>query len=184
VGAQSGPAGDRGSGWYSFDLGSWHLVALNSECQYVGGCGPGSPELGWLAADLAGHPVPCTLVYWHEPRFSSGRFAATADLRPIWSVLYDANVDVVLNGHEHHYERFGPQTPDGAYDPQRGIREFVAGTGGHSRHGFVDEKPNSEEQDGATMGVLELTLRAGAYDWKMVRAPSGTAVDAGSQRCH
>lgn len=184
-GQQTGPAGERGAGWYSFDVGSWHVIALNSECEFVGGCNEGSAQLRWLRADLAAHPATCTLAFWHGPRFTSGRFDDhSEDVRPFWDVLYAAGADVVLVGHEHFYERFAPQTPDGGADPARGIRQFTVGMGGKSRFGFVTALPNSEARDNATIGVAELTLRPGSYDWRLVRAPTGTAADSGSGRCH
>ena len=184
-GVSRGQAGDRGSGYYSFDVGSWHVIALNSECEFVGGCGADSPQVRWLRADLAAHPTPCTLAFVHGPRFTSGRYSDQSErVRPFWDALYQANADLVLSGHEHFYERFGPQTPDGVADPARGIRQITVGMGGKSRHGFVSIAPNSERRDNGTIGVAELTLHEGAYDWKLVRAPTGTAADSGSGRCH
>ena len=184
AGARSGAAGSRDSGFYSFDLGSWHIVAINSECQNVGGCGPDSPQLRWLRADLAAHPVVCTLAFWHRPRFSSGRYGAEADTLPLWNALYDANADLVLSGHEHFYERFAPQTPAGVADPARGIRQLTVGMGGKSHHGFVTVAPNSEFRDNRATGVASLVLRNGAYDWTLVKAPGATVGDSGSGRCH
>ena len=184
-GVARGPAGERGGGYYSFDIGSWHVIALNSECQFVGGCAEDSPQVRWLRADLAAHPTVCTLAFVHGPRFTSGRYGDQADrVRPFWNALYEANADLVLSGHEHFYERFAPQTPDGVADPARGIRQITVGMGGKSRHGFLSVAPNSERRDNSTVGIAELTLRQGAYDWKLVKAPSGTAADSGSGRCH
>jgi len=186
-GVASGPAGDRDKGYYSFDVGSWHLVALNSECLRVGGCGPSSPQIRWFEADLAAHPASCTLAYWHRPRFTSGRNADNAEdgnMGPAWDSAYAGNVDLILNGHEHFYERFAPQTPEGAFDGARGIRQMIIGNGGRSRHAFVTVTPNSELRDNATLGVTELTLRDGAYDWRSIGAPSGRVADSGSGACH
>ena len=184
-GVSRGQAGERGSGYYSFDIGSWHVIALNSECESAGGCGPDSPQVRWLRADLAAHPTVCTLAFFHGPRFTSGRYGDQADrVRPFWAALYEANADLVLSGHEHFYERFGPQTPDGAADPARGIRQLTVGMGGKGRHGFVSVAPNSERRDNLTIGIAELTLRQGAYDWRLVRAPTGATADSGSSRCH
>jgi acid phosphatase type 7 len=184
-GVVSGRAGDRGAGWYSFEVGSWHVIALNSECDFVGGCGPDSPQGRWLRDDLAAHPTSCTLAFFHAPRFTSGRYGEQSHrVRFFWEALYAAGADLVVSGHEHLYERFAPQTPDGVLDPARGIRQFTAGMGGKSRHPFVSVAPNSEVRDNRTLGVLELTLGEGTYDWKLVRAPTGRAMDTGSARCH
>ncbi|HEV2724477.1 MAG TPA: metallophosphoesterase [Thermoleophilaceae bacterium] len=184
-GVQSGPAGNRGQGFYSFDVGSWHVIALNSECEQVGGCSPNSPQARWLRADLAAHPVACTLAFFHGPRFTSGRYGEQSEqVRPFWDALYAAGADLVLSGHEHFYERFGPQTPDGVADPARGLRQLTVGMGGKSRHGFITVAANSEVRDNRTMGVLELTLREGTYDWKLVGAPNGNVADAGTGACH
>ena len=182
-GNKGGPAGDRGAGYYSFDVGSWHVIALNSVCERIGGCGEASPQIAWLAADLAAHPASCTLAMWHHPTFTSGRHSDRGDMLPAWSVLYGSNADVILAGHEHFYERFAPQTPTGVSDPARGIRQFIAGTGGKSRFGFTDIQPNSEFRR-SLFGVLELTLREGAYDWRLLSASTGNVVDSGSDDCH
>jgi len=178
-------AGDPKTGYYSYDLGSWHIIVLNSECMDVGGCGAGSPQQQWLRADLAAHPVACTLAYWHKPLFSSGS-AHGNDLtvKPFWDALYDANADVVINGHDHDYERFAPQTPDGTSDSARGIREFVAGTGGKSHRPFGTPKPNSEVSDFTAFGVLKLTLRANGYNWQFIPEEGKTFTDSGSGTCH
>ncbi|MDQ4048498.1 MAG: metallophosphoesterase [Actinomycetota bacterium] len=184
-GVRSGQAGDRATGYYSFNVGDWHVIALNSECESVGGCEEGSPQVRWLRADLAANPRACTLAFFHGPRFTSGRYGEQAErVRPFWTALYEANADLVLSGHEHFYERFGPQTPDGVADPARGIRQLTVGMGGKSRHGFVAIAPNSEMRDNGTLGVAELTLHPGAYDWRLVRAPTGGVADSGSGRCH
>jgi len=160
VGAATGPAGVRGQGYYSFDVGSWHLIALNSSdhCTIVA-CGKGSPQETWLRADLAAHPTSCTLAYWHHPRFNSGHDGNGSFMQPMFQDLYDANADVVLGGHAHDYERFAPQDPTGALDPVRGIRAFVVGTGGVFFTGWSKLKPNSEVRQNDTFGVLALTLR-------------------------
>src|SRR5439155_8251847 len=125
-------AGDSQKGYYSYDLGSWHVISLNSNCADVGGCDAGSPQEQWLRADLASRSNACTLAYWHHPRFSSGiTHGSDPRTQALWDALYDFHADVVLNGHEHNYERFAPQSPTGAADPN-GIREFVVGTGGES----------------------------------------------------
>ena len=184
VGVQTGRAGDRSKGYYSFNIGSWHVVTLNSNCSQVGGCGAGSPQETWLRQDLAAHPASCTLAYWHHPRFSSGEHGDTAAMQPIWQTLYDANADVALAGHDHGYERFAPQTSAGVADGTRGIREFVVGTGGKSHYAFTTARPNSLVRESQTYGVLELTLHAQSYDWRFVPEAGGTFADSGSAACH
>jgi hypothetical protein len=178
-------AGDSKLGYYSYDLAAWHIIVLNSECKDVGGCDAGSPQERWLRADLAGHPVACTLAYWHKPLFSSGS-AHGNDLtvKPLWNALYDANADVIIGGHDHDYERFAPQTPDGSADPIRGIREFVVGTGGKNHRPFGPVKPNSEVRDATAFGVLKLTLRPAGYDWQFIPEEGKTFKDSGSGTCH
>lgn len=176
-------AGAPSQGYYSFDLGAWHLIALNSELAV----NAGSAQEQWLRADLAAHPTTCTLAYWHKPRFSSGPHGSNANFQALWQALYDYGADVALNGHDHDYERFAPQMPDGTLDAARGIREFVVGTGGVSLYGFVTIAPNSEVRDSATYGVLKLTLHAASYDWQFApvastRKPAFT--DAGTAVCH
>ena len=150
-------AGDPTKGYYSFDVGAWHLIALNSECSSVGGCQAGSPQETWLRADLAAHPAACTLAYWHKPRFSSGGLhPSSAAFQPLWQALYDAQADVVLSGHAHDYERFAPQAPNGAPDDVRGIRQFVVGTGGRNLQVLGALQPNSEVRQNTSFGVLKL----------------------------
>jgi acid phosphatase type 7 len=180
----TGPAGDRTKGYYSYDLGSWHLVALNSNCARVGGCDAGSPQETWLRNDLAAHPAACTLAYWHHPRFSSGEHGDNPSVAALWEALYAAGADVVLNGHDHDYERFAAQTPAGAPDPASGIREFVVGTGGKSHYAFRALRPNSEVHNGDTYGILKLTLHPQGYDWQFVPESGGTFTDSGSGSCH
>jgi hypothetical protein len=180
----TGPAGDRTKGYYSFDLGSWHLVALNSNCAQAGGCGAGSPQETWLRSDLAAHPAACTLAYWHHPRFSSGQHGNTTAVAPLWDALYAAGADLVLNGHDHDYERFAPQTPGGAADPVSGIREFVVGTGGKSHYAVGAAQPNSEVRNATTFGILKLTLHPQGYDWQFVPESTGGFTDSGSGSCH
>ena len=183
-GVQSGTAGERGKGYYSFELGGWHVVALNSECKEIGGCGADSPQIRWLEADLAAHPATCTLAYWHRPRFDSGEYAAKGEMIPAWNALYQANADLILNAHDHVYERFAPQSPSGAADPVRGIRQITIGSGGRNHNQFVATAPNSEVRDEVTLGVLQLTLGQGGYEWRMASAGSGRVVDAGGGACH
>lgn len=177
-------AADPAQGWYSFDLGGWHIVALNSNCAQVGGCGPGSPQGQWLAADLAAHPGVCTLAYWHHPRFSSGPHGNDAISAPFWDALYAARADLVLVGHDHGYERFAPQTPAGAADPAKGIRQIVVGTGGKNLTGIVAVKANSEVRRYDTFGVLGLTLHPNGYEWRFEPAGGGAFTDSGVSLCH
>ncbi|MCA1830439.1 MAG: metallophosphoesterase, partial [Actinobacteria bacterium] len=139
-------AGGRSKGYYSYDIGSWHMIALNSNCGGAGGCGAVSPQLQWLVADLRAHRNRCTLAYWHHPRFSSGLHGDDESTAPFWRALYTGGADVVLNGHDHDYERFAPQTPAGKADTKHGIREFVVGTGGRNLYPFLFVRPNSEER--------------------------------------
>ncbi|HET6819245.1 MAG TPA: metallophosphoesterase [Candidatus Limnocylindria bacterium] len=177
-------AGDVGRGWYSFDMGTWHIIAINSMCQFIGGCRAGSPQLEWLAADLAAHPAACTLAFWHHPRFSSGNGASPQRTEALWQALYAAGAEVVLNGHDHDYERFTPMDPTGQVDLQRGIREFVVGTGGANLTRRVRVAAHSEIWTRTHHGLLEMTLRAGRYDWRFIAAETRKVVDAGSGTCH
>jgi hypothetical protein len=179
-------AGDPKTGYYSYELGTWHIIVLNSECKDVGGCEAGSPQEKWLRADLAAHPVACTLAYWHKPLFSSGgAHGNDLTVKALWQALYEANADVVINGHDHDYERFAPQTPGGVADPSRGIREFVVGTGGKNHRPFSEPpKPNSEVRDFTAFGVLKLTLKPRGYDWQFIPEPGKTFTDSGSGSCH
>src|SRR6266849_7137273 len=178
-------AGDPKNGYYSYELGAWHIAVLNSECADVGGCGAGSRQEKWLRADLAAHPAACTLAYWHKPLFSSGSAHGNdVSVKPLWRALYDANADVVVTGHDHDYERFAPQTPDGAADPARGIREFVAGTGGKGHRPFGPPKPNSESRNADAFGVLKLALKSNGYDWQFIPEAGKSFADSGSGSCH
>ena len=179
-------AGDPSKGYYSYDLGTWHIVVLNSECLKVGGCEPTTPQGRWLKQDLAQHSAPCTLAYFHEPLFSSGtKHGNSPAMKPLWDVLYQAGADVVINGHDHNYERFAPQDPEGHLNPKRGIREFVVGSGGKNSHRKMGvPQPNSEARNDDTFGVLKLTLHSNGYDWKFVPEAGKTFTDAGSDLCH
>jgi hypothetical protein len=178
-------AGDPKTGYYSYELGKWHIIVLNSECKDVGGCEAGSPEEKWLRADLAAHPVACTLAYWHKPLFSSGgAHGNELTVKPLFQALYEANADVVVGGHDHDYERFAPQTPDGTADPERGIREFVVGTGGKNHRPFGEAKPNSELREATAFGVLKLTLKPNSYEWQIIPEEGKSFTDSGSGNCH
>lgn len=175
-------AGDPGRGYYSFDLGNWHLIALNAECGFVGGCSPGSAEERWLAADLRQHPAACILAYWHQPRFSSGQHGDEPVYDAFWRDLFAAHADVVLNGHDHDYERFAPQDPSGHADPS-GIREFVVGTGGKSHYGFRTIQPNSVVRNDTASGVLVMTLHPDSASWRF-ESVAGSFQDSGTAQCH
>jgi acid phosphatase type 7 len=180
-------AGDWDKGYYSFDLGGWHIVALNSTLcdEDLGGCELlRSKQERWLRADLAAHRNKCTLAYWHNPRFSSGSFAgSSADTEPLWQALYDARAELVLSAHAQHYERFARQDAEGNADP-RGMRQFVVGTGGEALHPLGERKPNSVRLNNTTLGVLKLTLRPDSYSWEFVPLPgSGGYTDSGTAAC-
>lgn len=185
-------AGSKQTGYYSYDLGSWHIIVLNSNCDDAGGCEAASSQGRWLRADLDANPAICTLAYWHHPLFSSGKVhGGDVAMREFWTLLYDAGADIVLAGHEHNYERFAPQDPDGERDPRKGIREFVVGTGGASLYLFGEPMPLSEARNANTFGVLALTLRPKRYDWEFMPVTGGARgtmrtpfTDAGSGRCH
>lgn len=178
-------AGDPGDGYYSYQLGAWHIIVLNSECADVGGCNPGSREEKWLRADLSAHPAVCTLAYWHKPLFSSGgAHGNTLEIAPLWQALYDAGADVVISGHDHNYERFAPQNPQSEPDPSHGIREFVVGTGGKNLRPFGIVKSNSEVRNNEAFGVLKLTLHPTGYDWVFIAQEGKQFTDSGSTQCH
>jgi hypothetical protein len=182
-GAAAGPAPQ---GWYSFDYGGWHLIALNSNCSAIGGCGRSSPQGLWLQADLAAHPSRCTLAYWHHPRFASSSNHGSSPLtRELWAILQEHAADLVLVGHDHNYERFAPQNADGVADPL-GIREFVVGTGGVGLYEMGAAEPNSEVRDDTSWGVLVLDLAPDAYAFEFLPAAvpgAGSFTDAGVGAC-
>ena len=171
----SGPLGD---GYYSFEVGDWHVVALNSNVAV----GSTSPQAAWLRSDLASSRARCTLAYWHHPLFTSGPNGDTQSMREFWRILYDASAEIVLSAHDHMYERFGPQDPDGRADAARGIRQFIVGTGGAFLRQPVTLHPNSENRI-ISFGVLKLTLSSDRYQWEFVPVAGG-ATDGGSGVCH
>jgi acid phosphatase type 7 len=177
-GARAGPAGRY---WYSYDLGSWHVVVLNSNCRFVG-CRAGGAQERWLRADLARHQTECTLAYWHHPRFSSGLHGSDPTVAPLWRTLERAGADVVLSGHDHSYERFGPQTSTGRAS-RNGMVQFVAGTGGVNNYPIIRRRPNSRVRRAFVFGVLELTLGEGSYAWRFVPVPGLTFSDRGVAQC-
>lgn len=165
--------------YYSYDVGTWHLIALNSEVAH----GAGSAQDAWLINDLAAHPATCTLAYWHKPRFSSGStHGSDSSFGRFWTDLLNAHADIVLNGHEHNYERFGLQNASGTASAG-GIREWVVGTGGRSHYPFGTPIANSQFRNNTDFGVLKLTLNAGSYDWQFIAAGSGAVRDSGSAAC-
>jgi hypothetical protein len=179
-------AGDPKKGYYSYNLGAWHIVVPNSQCEQVGGCEAGSPQGRWLRADLAAHPARCTLAYFHNPRFSSIGSSAHPNPRtlPLWQALYDAGAEVILNGDHHAYERFAPQDPNGRRDQARGIRQFIVGTGGAHPHPVHQVRANSEARIVNTFGVLKLTLHASSYDWQFIPVQGQHLTDSGRAFCH
>jgi acid phosphatase type 7 len=177
-GASAGPAG---LGYYSYDIGSWHIISLNSEIEVDAA----SAQATWLKQDLADHPAQCTLAYWHKPLFTSGAVhAPDTAMQPLFTMLYDAGADVVLSGHNHQYERFAPQKPDGTLDETSGIRSFVVGTGGGGAlYGFTTPEPNSEVRYEG-LGVLKLTLGSSSYAWEFVPVARSSFSDSGTGSCH
>ena len=177
-------AGTPGKGYYSYNRGAWHIIVINSTCSEVGGCGENSPQLQWLRADLAANPTNCTMAYWHHPRYSSGKHGSFTAMQPIFQALYDANAELVLSGHDHSYERFAPQNATGGLDLQRGIRQFVVGTGGKNHYPIQTQIANSEVRNDDTFGVIKLTLKPNGYDWQFVPQAGMTFTDSGSGTCH
>ena len=173
-----------GTTWYSWDAGEWHVVMLDSDCAAVGGCEADSPQGQWLTADLAASQARCTLAIWHHPRFSSGDHGNHEFMEPFWQILYDANADLVISGHDHDYERFAPQDPAGVADNERGIREIVVGTGGAGLRPFKTIRANSEVRDAKTHGVIRLALGPEGYSWDFVPVAGEAFTDSGSSTCH
>jgi acid phosphatase type 7 len=182
-GARGGPAG---SFRYSYELGAWHVVVLDSDCWRVGGCDVDDPQARWLRADLRRDAGRCTLAYWHRPPFSSGRYGEPRDterVRALWRIAVQEGVDVVLTAHEHSYERHAPMTAEGARDPG-GTRLFVVGTGGGNLRRFRHPPlPSTEARHDDTWGVLRLDLRRDGYDWRFLPVQGGTFTDRGSGAC-
>jgi alkaline phosphatase len=169
--------------WFSRKVGAWHVIVLDADCAAVKGCGPDSAQGRWLAADLAADTARCTLTLWHQPRFSSGQHGDDATVAPFWDALFAAGADLVLNGHDHDYERFAPQDPAGDADPQRGITEIVAGTGGAPLRDFGTIVPNGVVRSSFAHGVLQLTLHATGWDFRFV-STDGSFADQGHGACH
>jgi acid phosphatase type 7 len=155
------------------------VVALNSEIDISAA----SAQVQWLRAELAGQRQACAAAILHRPLFTSGINGENPDVRALWRVLYDGGVELVISGHDHQYERFSPQDPDGRADQARGIRQFIAGTGGAALYPLQASRPNSEVK-GSGFGVLSLTLRSGSYDWEFIPADGSTFRDSGMHLCH
>ncbi len=186
----TGPAGPTGKGWYSFNVGQWHLIALNSECNeeiFAGECGPDSEQYKWLEADLKSSNATCTLAYWHRPLFTQGRHSGDKRVKPFWDLLTAAKADVVLNGHNHSYDRYDPLSADGQ-ESATGIREFVVGMGGKGFYPLAKKPrtPGAKKSNNDTAGVMKMTLESDRYSWKYIRADfpgNGSFEDAGEANC-
>jgi hypothetical protein len=172
-------AGPPGLGYYSYREGAWLVLSLNSQVP----AGSGSAQAAWLRDTLSANPAPCTLAYWHYPLFSSGPSGNIGVMREIWRMLQEAGADVVIASHDHLYERFGPQDADGRYDPDRGLRQFVVGTGGAHLYEVKALKANSEVR-GSAHGVLKLTLKMNSFDWQFVPVAGQSFTDTGTAQCH
>ena len=176
-------AGTAGLGYYSYDLGDWHIVSLNSNISMSAS----SPQVTWLIADLAASAKRCTLAYWHHPRFSSGTHGSSTSPQPLWQALYDAGADVIVQGHDHNYQRFAPLTPTGAADPVNGIRSWVAGMGGTSHYNFFTPIANTDAYNTSTYGVLRFSLSndgSDSYAWEFVPVAGQSYSDWGTAICH
>lgn len=178
-------AGDPSKGYYSFNLGTWHIIVLNANCSWVP-CSNGSPQEKWLSSDLAANSSFCTLAFWHQPLYtSSSTITPTAAVQPFWTDLYSANADLIVNAHAHSYERFAPQDAKGNLDTTRGIVEIVSGTGGASHFAFNSTPAaNSLVRNSTAYGVLKLTLHSTSYDWEFVPIAGQSFTDSGTQACH
>lgn len=178
-------AGDPAKGYYAYDLGAWRVYVLNSNCTAIGGCTAGSAQELWLRGDLAANPRSCVVAMWHHPRFSSGTsHGSSTATQALYQALYDFNAELVLTGHEHNYERFGPQRADGTADAARGLVEFVVGTGGRSHYALGTPIANSVVRDGTTYGVLKLSLSANSWAFNFLPVSGQTFTDNGSGTCH
>ena len=176
-------AGDPDLGWYATDLGTWRVYALNSNCGAVGGCNPGSPQERWLREDLAANSRRCVLAIWHHPLFSSGEHGNNPMTAGLWQALADAGAELVVNGHDHDYERFSPQDSNGTPEPD-GIVELVVGTGGRSHYRVDDVVPNSVVRDGDTYGVIRFELDADGWSSVFVPVAGETFTDSAAGACH
>ncbi|HET9082841.1 MAG TPA: metallophosphoesterase [Candidatus Limnocylindrales bacterium] len=179
-GSRAAPSGKT---YYSYSIGAWHAVVLDTDCSDVGGCGSTSPQANWLRSDLAANPTACTIAIFHHPRFSSAQSKPDGRSVTFWQILYQYGADVIVSGHRHQYERFAPQTPSGGAS-SKGIREFVVGTGGAALAGFSTVAPNSQVRNSSTYGVLKLTLHSSSYDFAFVPIAGQSFRDSGSASCH
>ena len=170
-------------GYYAYDAGDWRVLVVNSNCQPAGGCDEGSSQYSWLQEQLDAAPQ-CTLAYWHHPRFASGLHGHDESIDAIWDLLYENGLDVVLSGHDHHYERFAPIDGDGHIDEERGIRQFIVGTGGGVQYPVLNRSEGTEVIDPDTYGVAKLTLHSDSYDWEFVPVEGESFTDSGSDICH
>lgn len=175
-------AGEAGQGYYSYDLGEWHIIALNSNCNDIG-CREGSRQMAWLRQDLENNNKRCTMMYWHHPRYSSGLAGSYGSVYDFWAIGLEYGVEMVVSGHDHGYERFAPQDNDGNASPV-GIRQFVVGTGGAYLRDWGEVKPNSEIRDNETHGVIKFTLYPDSYAWEFLPSDDGPLTDSGSGVCH
>ncbi len=176
-------AGNPGEGWYTFMYGGWQIVVLNSNCNDVA-CGSESAQVRWLREQLAASSARCTLAVWHHPRWSSGLAGSDGRMSPAYRALYEAGAEIVISGHDHHYERFMPLDPQGKPDPERGIRQFVVGTGGVNYRLFGTILPESEVRNTGAFGVLKLELAPDGYAWEFLPVAGETFTDSGSAVCH
>jgi calcineurin-like phosphoesterase family protein len=172
-------AGPSGRGYYSYDLGAWHIISLNGTAVVEAR----SPQAEWLREDLDSHPTDCVLAYWHMPLFSSGPHGGTPEMREVWKILYEKGADVVVNSHDHVYERFAPLNANGKPDPERGMRLFLVGTGGGGVYKLKKVAQYSEVQDNSTYGVLKFTLNKGNYAWQFIPMAGQKFTDSGSAPC-
>ena len=176
-------AGDPEKGYYSYDLGDWHLISLNTLCKKIGGCDEDSQQYRWLVEDLKKTDNKCVLAYSHHPLFSSGHHGGDKGVRPLFQALYDAGVELYVSGHEHHYERFAPQDPEGNADPRRGVRQFIVGTGGRELRRIGRGRPNSELRSRETYGVIRFRLLEDRYEWEFLPVEGSDFTDSGEGVC-
>lgn len=176
-------AGKKGEGYYSYDVGPWHIIALNSNCDYVG-CGPDSEQYKWLKRDLKNNPSRCTMAIWHHPRVSSAPEGKDKSVKPFWDLLYEYGADVIVNGHSHIYERYAPQNPDLKIDYESGLVQFIVGTGGAFFEDLKTIQANSQAKITQTHGILVFELYEDRYDWGFLPVDGVSFFDSGTMYCH